>query len=231
MARVIILLMLLGLNFTYAGDLFKWARVKANIKKPCQEDWDKTMPRVDKSFLNSLAKYTTLKVDMNVYTVTFEDLDKVCEYPFLFFAASRPPIFSDKEIKNLREYLNRGGFLFAEDLNEGPSGLGTSDEFYRGMKEIMENKVFPKSKMKPIPADHQIYHCYFELPYGWPLSCGTQKLPLGMFNEKDGHLMVIISFAGISQGWDVDESWYTPPHLKKETYKAGINMVIYVLTH
>ncbi|OGF49815.1 MAG: hypothetical protein A2231_05190 [Candidatus Firestonebacteria bacterium RIFOXYA2_FULL_40_8] len=217
----------------YAEDILKWARVKVNIKKPCQEDWDNGL-ETDVIFLKEVEKLTTLKFDMKVNVVTLQDLDEMVKYPLLYMRASRPPVLSAKEQSNLREYLKRGGVLFGDDNHEGSGGLGTEDEFYRGMKQIMEEQIFPGRKMEFIPLDHEIFHCHFDLPFGWPVCAGEvhnkdNNVPLGMFAEKDKHLMVLIYGGSLMGGWST--TWECSAVKKRQAYKAGVNLIVYSMTH
>jgi len=207
---------------------FKWVRGKYKVVMPAQEEWDCWWD-VDLNLIKEIPRYTTIKVEEKIHTVTFEDLDEMIKYPLIFMTASQPPVFSEKEIKNLREYLNRGGMIFADDHHEGG---GRGDEFYVGFRQIIEQKIFPGRKFETIPLDSQIYHCHFELPTGWPVCAGKEEnVPLGLFHEKDKHLMVIINGTSLQSGWAPDHLWPLPVIKKRQAIKAAINLIVYSMTH
>jgi hypothetical protein len=220
------------------GNKFKFARGRVKIMQPCQEDWDVGL-QVDENFLQQVREMTTLDVDPKVYIVEFKDIKEVSQYSMIKLQASRPAVLSDEEIKVIKEYLDRGGLIFGDDHNEGgdpahpmPHYLGTMDEFYRGMRKIVEEKIYPGKKMFQIPTDHAIFHCYFELPNGWPVCVGLpHNLPMGLANEKDGHLMIILYGSGLMGGWCDQTSWNIPMTMKRQAIKAGVNMLVYGVTH
>ncbi|MEX2122239.1 MAG: DUF4159 domain-containing protein, partial [Pirellulales bacterium] len=78
--------------------------------------------------------------------------DDLLEAPVLFISGNLQPQFSDEEVRHLREYVNRGGFIFAEsccggeDLNKG---------FDKGFKDVIE-RMFPEPeyKLRQLPPEH-----------------------------------------------------------------------------
>jgi hypothetical protein len=221
-----------------AESKFKFARARVKIVKPCQEDWDVDMDD-DENFLTMVKEMTTLDVDTKCYVVEFKDIKEVSGFSMIKIQASRPAIFTDEEIKVMKEYIERGGLIFGDDHHEGgdpahpvPGALGTQDEFYRGMIKTVEEKIYPGKKMFKIPLDHPIFHCYFELPNGWPICVGLpHNIPMGYANEKDGHLMIILFGSGLQGGWSSPAKWNIPMTMKRQAVKAGVNMLVYGVTH
>ncbi|MEE2910670.1 MAG: DUF4159 domain-containing protein [Candidatus Poribacteria bacterium] len=144
------------------------------------------------------------------------------QYPFLYLVGHGNIQLSTAETKSLREYLNSGGFLFVND------DYGLDVSFRREIK-----KVFPKKQLKPIPNDHPIYHCFYDLK-GLPKihqHDGDPAQGFGLFH--DGRLVVFYAYSSdIGDGLE-DKKIHPddPPHLRQQAARMAVNIITYVLTH
>ncbi len=71
----------------------------------------------------------------------------IFDYPFIFMTGHGNVHFSDRDIRNLREYLERGGFLYIDD------DYGMDESIRRELK-----KLFPEKEMIELPPNHEIFH-------------------------------------------------------------------------
>jgi hypothetical protein len=78
-------------------------------------------------------------------------VDDLLQSPVLYINGSKSPDLLDQAQK-LREYIDRGGFIFAEACCQDSSG------FDAGFRQLME-KVFdePEYRLKPVPPDHPLW--------------------------------------------------------------------------
>ena len=229
-----IVILLLSVN-AYSED-FKWARAKFDVKEPAQELWYVDMETEDKELLKQIENYTTIKTDKKVYTVSLDDLNDMVKYPIIYMIASRPPVLSEKEIANLKEYMSRGGLIFASDHHEGgdaskpvAGAMGTQDEFYRGMKTLLEDKIFPGKKCEVIPEGHEIFHSHFDMEFGFPHLFGPKNPLLGMKDDK-GRYMAIMTSSGIQGGWSTADQGVSKFN-RVLAVKMAINLIVYSMTH
>ena len=231
--KISIIFLILILNLGYSTE-FQWYRAKVGLLKPVPDGWDAGMD-YDLEFLEALEKYTTLKVNKKVNVTTFEDIEKISQYPIVFMTSEGDIKFSDIEIKNMREYCNRGGFLFVDDCVY----KGRGDYFFRSFKNLVETKIFPGKKMELLPLDHEIYHCHFDLTKGLPYIDGEggQGVPHGGYGLSDdkGNLVIFLSAHDIHCGWSSKLHQLFPNKFtsakREECIKMAINIVIYALTH
>lgn len=82
--------------------------------------------------------------------VTAADL---LEAPVLFLSGSLALDFSAEQKQVLREYIENGGFLFAEAC-DGNGCDGTA--FDRSFRELMK-EIFPDSELRKLPPDHPVW--------------------------------------------------------------------------
>ena len=101
--------------------------------------------------------------------------------PILFLNGHRAPEFSPQEKRNLREYVDRGGFLFAEAC------CGERD-FDQGFRQLMK-AIFPEdeSTLRPLPEDHPIRRAESTLDFAayplWGIRRGTRTVVV--YSPKD----------------------------------------------
>jgi len=78
-------------------------------------------------------------------------VEDLMQAPILFFNGHEFPEFDPQARKNLREYVEQGGFLFAESCCGRP-------EFDRGFRELMK-ELFPEPEydLHPLAEDHAVW--------------------------------------------------------------------------
>jgi len=229
MRKIVLLLLVVCLGtLVYAeGQEFRWARVKFNCKESdAQERWD-IDKKGDETFLENVQKYTTLKVDKTWNNVTLTKLDSMIKFPLLFMTASGTPDLSPKEISNLKEYLNRGGFLLCDDSNWPERG---GNIFVDGMRKILD-QMYPGRKVVPLELGHDLLRAPFDIPLGYyvKLSFEGEKSPSGVWAISDDKGRPMVFFTLLLQN-----TWggvYYHPEKQEDAIKMGINIVMYSLTH
>ena len=214
----------------FAAQELSWGRIKFDCAEPdAQEDWDTDEPG-DHNFLRMVEKYTTLKVNQKWNIVPLSDLNEMLKYPLLLMTSSGTPKFKEEELKNIKEYLIRGGFLFADDSNWPAKG---GDLFFAGKVPTLK-KMFPDGKLEPLLLDHDVFHCFFDICCGnvhrLPQRKSTGLVPVSPsrcygFFDKQGRMMVFLSLL-IQNHWSG-----LNPEYQELALKLGINIVIYGLTH
>jgi len=221
--KIFFLLMLFISQNVFSGQEFQWVRVKFDTKREIKDKWDINL-NYDRDFLNAVSEMTTLKVEVKVNTVSFNNLEEVTKYPMVFIHTEGEPKLSEKEVRNMREYLERGGLLWADDCV-----FEKGDYFFKGMKEELETRIFPGKKMELLPITHEIYHTQYEFPEGLPYFQGVNHGGWGLSDDK-GRLMVFLTATDVHCGWAKKEMFFGEAKLL-EAYKMGINIIMYALTH
>lgn len=148
--------------------------------------------------------------------------DDIFNYPFILITGHGNITFSDSEVKRLRQYLERGGFLYADD------DYGMDKSFRREIE-----KVFPDQKMQELPFDHKIYSSHFSFPNGLPkIHEHDGKPPQGFGYYLNGRLCVYYTYeTNISDGWANPREHEDPPEKREESFKMGTNIIVYVLNN
>ncbi len=180
----------------------------------------------DPEILPNLVKYSNdvLHTDFSSEQAIVKATDaKLFEYPFLFMTGHGNVKFTNREIEQLRAFLLRGGFLYADD------DYGMDDSFRREMR-----RVFPEKILMELPASHPIFHCFYNFPKGLPkIHIHEDKRPqaFAIFDDT-GRLMVFYSFeSNISDGWADPGTHKDPPEIRDMALQMGVNMLQYIMTN
>lgn len=212
-----------GVSFTQQGGInrlsssFKIVRLQYSGGGDWYND-----PSAEVNMMDYLKKNTVIDVDEPKFYSVDIATDDIFNFPFIFITGHGNISFSDSEVKRLREYLERGGFLYADD------DYGMDEAFRREMK-----KIFPDQEMKELPFDHKIYSCHFSFPRGLPkIHEHNGKPPQGFGYFINGRLCVYYTYeTNISDGWADPREHDDPPEKREEALKMGTNIIVYALNN
>lgn len=173
------------------------------------------------NLIRAIRERTTLAVEPDEVRLTLLD-DRIWDHPFLHLTGHGQIRWSDEEVRRLRAYLERGGFLHADD------NYGLDENFRR---EIA--KVFPRDTLVDVPLDHPIYRIVYAMPTGVPKiheHDGKPARGLGLFIGE--RLVVFYSYeSDLGNGWeDVGTYADDPPALHEQALRMGVNLYVYALT-
>jgi hypothetical protein len=76
------------------------------------------------------------------------------EAPILFISGTRAPRVSDKELATLREYILRGGTIFAEGADHSATFTSAMETLLARLFPVTE---YPSCALAPLPPEHGIY--------------------------------------------------------------------------
>jgi len=144
------------------------------------------------------------------------------DYPFVHMTGHGNVVFSDAEIKNLRNYLEGGGFLHIDD-NYG------MDQYIR--REI--KRIFPDNPLVEIPANHQIFQKPYSFPGGIPKiheHDGKRPQAFGIFVEKRLVLMYTYE-TDLGDGWEDPEVHNDPAEVREKALRMGANIIHYAFNN
>ncbi|HVS12772.1 MAG TPA: DUF4159 domain-containing protein [Thermoanaerobaculia bacterium] len=207
------------------------------------ERWETDHPQADENFLFRLAEITAIRTNPRsvVRRLTDEDL---FSFPLLYLSDVGWMVLSPAEVAALREYLLRGGFLWADDF----WGLGEWQNFERAMRQVL-----PEVEWREIPPGHAILRLLFPLaappqipardfaemgmthdPPGYhryPAS-GIEQVAFRGWFAADGRLLALATFnTDIGDGWEREAygQWFFERY-STLAYAAGANIVLYAMT-
>ncbi len=131
--------------------------------------WSQDYPRADRHFAAALRRLTRVHVRSVEQPVNPDDADDFYNWPWMNAGEMGDWKLTDPQVKMLREYLLRGGFLMLDDF-WGPEECARFEETMV--------KVFPDRKVVEMPSDDSIFHVVYDLDdrYQIPGSVGPGSL-------------------------------------------------------
>ena len=208
--------------------------------------WSVDYPRADINLSIRLSELTKTAIstdgegDPNYLVMRLTD-PALFQCPFIMMTEVGRVSFSPEEAEKLREYLLKGGFLWADDFWGSYAWEVWESEF---------SKVLPPAQypMRDLPPDHPMYRTQFtvnrvpQIPsinhwmsYGDTSERGSDSAvphARGIADAK-GRLMVLITYnTDIGDSWEREGDdrnyFYT---FSVEGYAFGINALLYAMTH
>lgn len=156
-------------------------------------------------------------IDPKPATVTPGSTD-LYQFAFVHMTGHGNVYFNEEEAKNLRTYLQSGGFLHIDD-NYG------MNEYLR--KEL--KKVFPDRELQELPASHPIFSAVYSFPNGLPKIHEHDGLPpqaFGIFEEQ--RLILLFTYeSDLGNGWEDPAVHNDPPEVRLKALQMGANIIKY----
>lgn len=212
---ILLLVFLQPIDMT-PSDFIKIGRVKYSGGGDWYND-----PSAEPNLLKFISEKTIIK-SKPIYEFVDLASDKIYDFPILFLTGHGNINFSEKEVNNLRIYLESGGFLYIDD----DYGL---DEYIR--KEM--KKVFPEKSFVEIPSSHSIYDIYYDFKDGLPKIHEHDKKTPQLFGMFIGdRISVFYTYeSNPSDGWADEDIHNVNPELRKKSLEFGLNIILWALTN
>lgn len=231
---------------TFAGG-FNHCRLMFMSDHREKRGWSTDYPGADINFSVRLGELTRTRIikdktgDPDYITVAATE-PSLFMCPYILVQDGGSARFSDEEVLRLREYLQKGGFLFVSDYWGSRAGEQWDEEIGR---------VLPRDKYPIIdlPATHPIWQTmyvvkevrqmasiqYWRRSGGGISERGADSAVVNVKGIADAHgrlMVVMIHNSDIPDGWEREAE--DPQYFYKfspDAYAVGINVVLYALTH
>lgn len=126
----------------------RWPVVVSRLKFG-DVDWN-----IHRDSLNNLVRYTESRWKKNltwqVVDIKPAKVEDLLESPVLFLSGRTALTFTPEQKKHLRQYVDEGGFIFAENCCGGP-------EFDKQFAALMK-ELFPESPLRKLDPSHPIWY-------------------------------------------------------------------------
>jgi hypothetical protein len=143
----------------------------------------------------------------------------IFNYPFVHMTGHGNVVFSPNDVKNLRTYLESGGFLHIDD------NYGLNEFVWREMK-----KVFPETNFVELPLSHPIYQSPYKFENGLPkIHEHDNKPPQGFGIIYKGRMVCFFTYeCDLGDGWEDAAVHNNPEEIRLKALQMGANIVSYV---
>jgi hypothetical protein len=202
--------------------------------------WAIDYPKGDRILVKGLRRLSLLDTRSVEQVVDMDGSDDPYNWPFLYAVEVGRWGLEDKEAKQLRDYIDRGGFFMVDDFH-------CSDEWERFMDSFV--KVFPDRDVVDIPEGDPITTTMFNLNlhqqipgeqyvYSHKLNeCDrngrTDSAPhfRAVYDDKQRVQATIVHNSDMGDAFEFADSPEYPQEFAKAAFEVMSNYVIYDLTH
>lgn len=189
--------------------------------------WMHDYPDGERHLMKILSEISDLRPKLDSSNVLDFGDPQLMRYPIAYF--SEPGYWqpTDEDVKNVRDYLLKGGFMIIDDFRP--------NHFYNLQEQF--KRVLPEAGWIEVKAGSAVWDSFFRIDeedlqrpgiYGPPVQF------LGIFEDNDPtkRLMVIANWNNdIGDAWQWSGTGFLPIDLSNEAYKLGVNYMMYALTH
>ena len=212
--------------------------------------WFVDWPRADENLTFRLSELTTTTVSVggdgprayNHSVLNLTDVLTLSKCPFTMLTEPGGAYFDQAEAQGLREYLQRGGFLWADDF----WGEYAWEHWIGELRKALPSGEFT---ITDVPLDHPIFHMLYdvhELPQipsiGFWAGTGGATSERGRDSavpharaafDADGHMLVFMT-----HNTDFGDAFEREGDMREyfnvfasRGYAVGINVILYAMTH
>lgn len=229
-------------NPPYNGQ-FTFARIKyrgfAHWSGPEGPGWSHDYPDAEENFTKILRDISSVRPfvesgDIVGGAVVALDDPLLFKYPVTYMSEPGGWDPNDKEIACFRDYFLKGGFMIFDDFREGWRG----DYDWTHLRQQVA-RALPKAKWVQLTGNEPIFDSFFKIDLKAAVSStsayGTNPPTYWAIYQDNDPKKRMIMIANVDD--DIGESWqwsasgFVPIAAANETYKLGVNYVIYALTH
>jgi hypothetical protein len=151
---------------------------------------------------------------------------------------------TETEVQVLRAYVQKGGFLFLDDLTFS-DGTPKHLEVAIARVEAWMKRVLPEGKLVPIATSDPIFNGFFEIDakdgvsvpgYGASANGGAELYGIYRDNDPTKPLMAIVTYRGIlGHHWrwvdGAGSGLGEGDSPSGKAYRLGLNILVYSLSH
>ena len=218
------------------GSIFVYARIRYHAFSWWREGtneipWHHDYPDGDNMFPVSLDRLTKVHTAEQAFEIVDIDSPDLFKYPFTYLSEPGYLDLKPNDVKNLREYYDRGGFTLIDDFRGNESD---NSEYENTILQL--KKIFPDRELTALTPDHPIFHVVFDTepqnmlpPYRMRNSGDPRFLAI---TDAKGNIQVMIDFNNdMSEYWQALDVGACSIHEAGTAVQLGINYGIYALTH
>ncbi len=197
-----------------------------------QPAWSHGYPRSEENLMQILETVTSVPGHRQTNTLSLDD-PEIFKYPLLYIIEVSWWQITDAEARNLRTFLDKGGFVIVDDFKTAAWRGG------RGWAQFEDNmrRVMPEARFLDLDISHPIFNEFFEIKsldiFPQAYNAG-RPIFRGLFVDNDParRLQMFVNYnTDISQFWEWSGRGLRPIDQTNEAYKLGVNAIIYGLTH
>lgn len=185
-----------------------------------------TDPEGMNNLLGFMRQSLQIPTNEGVSLLDLKDKDKLKLKPLLYMTGNKEFKISDAEVKNLANYLNNGGFLFADSRC-------SCSEFDKSFRALMA-QIYPDSKFELIPLNNPVYQSPFKHAFEFTEKLKKEKdetKPFLLGIRQDDRYLVIYSPLDFASALANKMDEHSKGIKSPSAFKLAANIISYGLSY
>ena len=212
-----------------------FARIKYQGNYECGREgpgWSHDYPRTESHFMRIMTEISSMRPFVQKGPIIGSkilrlDDPEIFKYPISYLSEPGGWEMTPAEMKALKQYITRGGFIIFDDIEGG--------EDYQHLI-YQWRRVFPKATPIQLSGEHPIFNSFFKIDLtkippkirGYP---APEYMAFFEDNDPSKRMLAIIdNYADVGELIQYSDEGFNPVP-SNEAYKLWVNYFIYALTH
>ena len=207
---------------------FVFARWRFGEGRYFSDGWSHDYPNAEEHILQLMGELTLIDTEYLSYRIVDLSSPEIFKYPFRYMSHPGDVDLSDEEVDNLRQYIERGGFIMLDDFG----GQGQGPWEFANLRDNLR-RAFPDREMFELPISHTIFHSFYDingLNTVHPMS-GQPSIFLGFPDGRDGTSMIVCYHNDVGDYWEFLDNPRYALDPSSEAVRLGLNFALYAMTH
>lgn len=198
--------------------------------------WGTDYPLGGRHLAEGLRRLTKVNARSVEQVVELDGTDDIFNWPFLYAVEVGQWTLNETEGAQLRDFLNRGGFLMVDDFH----GLDQWEIFAEGIRH-----AFPDREIVDLDQSEPIFRIlndvdtkvqvpgmqYMRSGRTWEQASDPYPRWRAIRDERERILVAICHNMDLGDAWEhADDAWY-PAEMTGLAYRIAINYFVYDFTH
>jgi hypothetical protein len=186
--------------------------------------WSHNYPYSEINLNEFIGRTTKIDVQDESYRLLELSSPEIFEYPFAYISEPGEMEMTEEEVLNLREYIDRGGFILIDDF----------DNWHMDNLREEMRRVFPDRAFERLTVDNPIFDIAYEvedLESMAPYTAGPAPVYYGLVNSAGKIAIVALHNNDFANFWE----WYGSPGYplrpSTDAFRMGTNFVVHSMTH
>lgn len=187
--------------------------------------WSHNYPSSDRNLNEFIESATGVDVDLLSFRIVDLASPEIFDYPFAYVSEPGEMALTEQEVANLREYVERGGFILMDDFD----GIRQLDNM---RSQVL--RAFPDRSFESLSETHPLFGVHFTLRN---LDRMSPYVPGGMITyhglgDRHGRLGIAAGHNNdLANFWDWYDEARMPLEPAADAFRLGVNAVMWSFTH
>jgi hypothetical protein len=217
-------------RFTFFRVMFDPGYGGRGFRGRMDRKWDHDTPRAERHLMKILLEITSLRPQMDCGAIYAWGDAESFKYPIAYVSEPGFWTMSDAELKGVREYVAKGGFIIFDDF--------FAEHWYNF--ESQWRRAFPDLQLVPLDLTSPIFDSFYhveslEMIYrGQGGYRGARAEWYGAYEDNDPtkRLVAVANYNNdLGDYMEYSDTELVPIDLSNEAYKIMVNYMIYAMTH